>query len=441
MKSLKQIILLSTVLLLISCGSSKVELNIIGEALPPMFSLEKLSKEYTDSTGVEISFHPYEFETTLQKTQLDFLSGNSQYDIIMGIFYNHGRYFENNYIKDFSEFDTIPHLKQFKIPIDNFYPKLQDINMKYDDKVIGYPFSAQTMFVWYRKDLFENSKERSSFKTQYGYDLPVPDEQNLLTWKQYYDIAKFFTRNKGEYLADVMLDNNFYGTTLQLKRHPASFYEFSNFIYSFGGRFFDNENNPQINSDENIEALEYYLSLVQYSPPGVLQFTWDDALTQMQQGKIAMTIMWSDAPSALYDKKQSLVVDKIGYTLVPIKEGVNKKVSVFGGWAFLINSKTEYSEEAYKFIQWASSPNIQLEWAKNGGLPASKNIFNDPEYLSIPYMKAQNEALKNLVSWPRYPGAEDFISKGIYALSMAATNELTPKESLDWLQNEIDKTR
>jgi len=436
----KILCLLSLVVFFSSCDESKtIKLNIIGEALPPLQSLGELSKEYEARTGIKIVIHPYEFETALQKTQLDFVSKKCDYDIVMGIFYNHGRYFENGSIKDLTPFVNDPKYKSITVPIDNFYPALQEIDMKYKGKIIGYPFSAQTMFLWYRKDLFENPTEKLLFKQRYGYDLPIPDETKVLDWDQYKNITEFFTRKKGEKLAGNSLTKDFYGTTLQLKRHPCSFYEFTNFVYSFGGIFYDSLGQPIVNSKNNVEALEFYLSLRKYAPAGVLQYTWDDALAQMQQGLIATTIMWSDAPSALYDSTQSTVVGKIGYSLVPVKKEINKRVSVFGGWAFLINNDTKYKEEAYKFIQWACSPEIQLKWAKQGGLPASKNIFDDKEYLDIPYMKTQNEALKNLVAWPRTPSAENFVSKGILALSKAATSEMSPKESLDWFQGELIK--
>lgn len=438
---MRKILILLTILVAFSnCDNHKqVTLNIIGEALPPLQSLGELSKEYEARTGIKIVIHPFEFETALQKTQLDFISKNADYDIVMGIFYNHGRYYENGNIKDLTKLISDPKYKSIIVPTDNFYPTLQEIDMKYKGKIVGYPFSAQTMFLWYRKDLFQNLDEKQSFKRKYGYELPLPNETTLLDWNQYRDIVEFFTRKKGEKLAGSLLAKDFYGTTLQLKRHPCSFYEFTNFVYSFGGSFYDSSGQPVVNSKNNIEALDFYLSLRQYAPAGVLQYTWDDALAQMQQGLIATTIMWSDAPSALYDSSQSLVVGKIGYSLVPIKKEINKKVSVFGGWAFLINSDTKHSDEAFKFIQWACSPEIQLKWAKHGGLPASKNIFDDKEYLDIPYMKTQNEALKNLVAWPRTPHAENFVSKGILALSKASTGEMSSKESLDWFQNELLK--
>ena len=65
-----------------------------------------------------------------------------------------------------------------------------------------------------------DAKEKEGFKAKYGYDLgPAQD------WKQYRDIAEWFTRP----------DQGLYGTALQGKRHEALWYEWLNFLYSHGG--------------------------------------------------------------------------------------------------------------------------------------------------------------------------------------------------------------
>jgi multiple sugar transport system substrate-binding protein len=419
-------------------GPKKTVINIVGEALPPLESLGELAKQYTRETGVEVRIHPFEFETALQRTQLDFSSHSGEYDLVMAIFFNQGRYAESGSIIPFSD-------KRFKGLVENpvtredFYPPVRAVTMDYHGQVVAYPFSAQTMFLWFRKDLFENDAERTAFKERYKYDLPIPDVKTPLTWKQYRDLAEFFSRESGKPLAGKALSAPFYGTALQMRRHPSSFYEFTNFVYSFGGGFFDDKGHPTIASEANQRALEFYLGLRKFAPPGYLQATWDDALAQMQQGTVAMTIMWSDAPSELYNPDSSRVVGRIGYSLVPVDELIGKKVSVFGGWGFMINSDTKIPEECYKFVQWVCRPKNQLAWAKLGGLPAAAAVFSDPDFTSIPYMPAQNEALKNLVSWPRDPKAEQFVNLGIEMLSMATSDQLSPSKALSQFQSRATK--
>ena len=50
-----------------------------------------------------------------------------------------------------------------------------------------------------------------------------------------------------------------------------------------------------INSPDTVEATNYYNSLKKFAPPGVTNFTWDDASGQMRDGHIFTCIMWSDA--------------------------------------------------------------------------------------------------------------------------------------------------
>ncbi len=154
------------------------------------------------------------------------------------------------------------------------------------------------MFVLYRKDLLDSSEQSRAFRARYGYDLAPPQD-----WKQYRDVAEFFTRP----------DQKFYGTLLQGKRFPAVWFEWLNFAFSFGGGVMQKEHSWEygpviINSPDTIEATQYYDSLKKFSPPGVTNFTWDDAVGQMRDGHIFMCLLWSDALFHVVDPKVSTVV-------------------------------------------------------------------------------------------------------------------------------------
>ena len=59
---------------------------------------------------------------------------------------------------------------------------------------------------------FENPEEKANFREIYRYDLQVP--KNFI---QYYNIAEFFTRKKGEKLAGEVLEQDFYGVGIHGK--------------------------------------------------------------------------------------------------------------------------------------------------------------------------------------------------------------------------------
>ena len=129
--------------------------------------------------------------------------------------------------------------------------------------------------MWYRKDLADDPKEKEGFKAKYGYEL-----QPAQTWDQYRDLAEWFTRP----------EEGLYGTALQGKRHEALWYEWLNFLYSFGGDMMEVESGSEcgpiiVNSPQAVASLEYYKSLMQYSPPDTLNYFWDDVMALMQQAQ------------------------------------------------------------------------------------------------------------------------------------------------------------
>lgn len=432
---------LSVAILVCGCQKAKEEitLQVIGEDASVMQGLESIKDDFEKEFGYKVVVNRFEFNTVLSKTANDFAAGTGQYDVVMGIFYNLGKYAENNFILDFQPYLDDPQTRDKQVSLDEFYKPVLDISCFYKGKLYGLPCSNQMMFLWFRKDLFSNIDEQKAFRKKYGYDLPIPSPQVSITWKQYRDLAEFFTRKKGQRLAGRVLDHDFYGTLIQGKRHPALWYEFNNYLYSFGGKSLDENNRVVVNSPEVVKALEFYLSMKAFAPPGVTQYTWDDAITAFQQDFVALGIMWCDSTPAVEDSTDSKVAGKMGYGLNPHDSEQGIVASVFGGWGFYVNAKSKHPKEAAQFIQWTNRPDVQLAWAKKGGIPAVASVYGNAEYLAIPYIPVQQASLEHLFSYPRIPQSEELNSKAQEALSRAVAGEQTPREALDWLTGEWKK--
>jgi len=414
-----------------------VTLHLIGEALPPFEAIPKIAEKFTRETGIEVQIHPFEFETALSKTQLDLTGNTGSYDVVMGIYYNLGKYVENGDILPFEPFLNDQKLRDPTVRIENFFEPVMEVSARYNGKLYGFPATAQTMYLWYRKDLFMNPEEQAAFKAHYGYNLPVPPEETPITWAQYRDLAEFFTRKKGERLAGETLQSSFFGTCLQAKRHPSLWYEFSNYLASWGGSVVDKQGNVSINSPEARSALDFYIGLRSFSPPGTLQYTWDDALTAFQQGHIAMTTMWFDATPPLDDPTSSKVVGKVGYGQIPVLKPGGPVVAQYGGWGFYINADSRYPKEAFRLVQWLSRPDVQLDWARQGGLPSTLSTFEDPGYLKIPYHRAQRAALQHSIAWTRAPYSEEINSKAVDRIGRAVSGQSTTEEALRGLADDV----
>ena len=404
-------------------------IRLIGEDYPPLQAIEKMKPDFEKVTGINVEVERYEAEAVLQKIAFDLNSKTGRYDLIIQVYFDMGRLATQNQLRPINTFlsNAKLHNPSFD-PEGNFFPVWKTMGW-YDGQHYGYPMMVLTMYTWYRKDLFDTPNEREAFKLKYGYDLGPPND-----WKQYRDIAEFFTRP----------NQNFYGTLIQGKKHMALWQEYLNFLYSFGGAIMDTKDPSKygpiiINSPEAIEATEYYKSLLKYSPPDSLNFTWDDALALMQQGKVAMCLMWTDSTYALEDPNQSKVAGKMGYAMNPA--GRVGRVHEIGGQSYYIPVTSKNPEAVYLFMQWMLQPENQIRQQTLGGSSAVKSTYQDPNVLKLPWTSASIDALNNTHPAMLYTVPESLqIGEVIQlAVSDALANRRSVKDSLDWAALEIKK--
>jgi len=403
-------------------------IRTIGEALPPLEALDKVKEKFTKLTGIKVVVEQYAHEEAVDKVMLDLNSHTGRYDFIIQPHRELGRFVENKHVVPLSRFMDDPKLRDPNFhPEKELYVNLWNEISWYGGKPYGFPFTAITMFLWYRADLVNDPTERAGFKAKFGYDLKAP--QN---WKEYKDMAIWFTRP----------EKGFYGTAIQGKRHVALWYEWLNFLYSFNGDILDTDKGYKygpiiINSPEAIESLDYYKSLVQYSPSDTLNYDWDGAMAAMQQNKIFECIMWNDATYAVEDPKQSTVAGKMGFDMVP--QGKGGKVGQVEGWTYLIPTDSKNKEAAYLFIQWALQYNNQLEQHLNGGASPRPDVYAHPDVKKLTYSKAAMDT--NAVSLPKatFPESPQMTDIIVLALSDALAGKKSSKESLDWAAQEIHK--
>jgi multiple sugar transport system substrate-binding protein len=364
-------------------------IRTVGEALPPLEAMDKLKSEFEERTGIKVVIEMYEHSEAVNKVMLDLNSKRGRYDFILQPHRELGRFVENGHLEPLEKFMADKSLRDPSfMPEKQLYQSLWKEISWYEGKVYGFPFTALTMYMWYRDDLLNDPKERAGFKAKFGYDL-----KPATNWKEYTEIAQWFNRP----------DKGFYGTALQGKRHEALWYEWLNFLYSFGGDMLDVKSGSEcgpviVNSPRAVASLEYYKSLMDYSPADTLNYTWDDVMALMQQGKVYQLIMWNDATYAVAeDHEASTVAGKMGFDLVPQGEG--GKVGQVEGWTYLVPSYSKNQKAAYLFIQWMMEKNQQLNQHLNGGATARPDVYAHPDVQKISYSKASMDT--NAVAMPK----------------------------------------
>jgi ABC-type glycerol-3-phosphate transport system substrate-binding protein len=198
-----------------------------------------------------------------------------------------------------------------------------------DGHFIGMPAWTNAEIILYRKDLFEDAKNKADFKAKYGYELAAPT-----TWKQYQDIAEFFTKD-GMYGTDVKG-----GVETEWLAHV---------LQAGSPMVLDQNNNVVIDNAAHKEALDFYVGLAKSAPSGAAQVDWAAAQNLFNQGKTAMTRFWAHAYRQI--PKDSPVAGKVG--AAPMIAGSAGVGAVPGPWYLTVPKATKNADAAKKFVKCA----------------------------------------------------------------------------------------
>ena len=234
--------------------------------------------------------------------------------------------------------------------------------LSYEDGLYGLPFYGESSMTFYRKDVFEAA------------GITMPERP---TWDQIAEYARA-VHNPAE---------NMYGICLRgLPGWGQQLAPLTTVINAFGGRWYDEDWNAQLDSAESAAAIEFYINLLaEAGEPGPEQAGFTECQTLFNQGQVAM---WYDATSAaelISDPTLSDVADQIGYAYAPTQVG---NTNWLWNWAFAMASTTDAQEAASAFMMWATSTQYQQTVAALRGwgqAPTGARIstYQDPSYLEF----------------------------------------------------------
>lgn len=228
-----------------------------------------------------------------------------------------------------------------------------------------HPYYCGAVAAAYRESLFTDAKNRSDFKTRFGYDLPTPPK----TWKELIDAATFFTRQeKGEQL---------WGVVFPGKQDPG-LNVFEEFMFQEGVMFLDDQNHSLWGSKhpENqptitkvAEFLQNFIYKHKVAPTTIPGMASNEAVDMYINAKAAIIVdliyfAWNEFTS----KK---VTDRIGKSIsfeVPSSTGAGK-----GGrpsyWMWGISNKSGKKDATWEFLRWfMRDDNLKLALTKGIGV-------------------------------------------------------------------------
>ncbi len=287
-----------------------VTVTVVGDAGHNLKPYEFWADDFA-AMGITIEIVEVPFADVYQKLKTEFVGQTGAFDVVTFYPAYIGDFASNGYLEPLDGYITREPAAVWDPMMDDVLAPFRELYNKFGGQTYALTIDGDVLVLQYRKDLFENADEMAAFQAQYGRELTPPQ-----TWDEWLQVAEFFTRDAGETLAGETLTEPFYGAS-EFARRSFSFAWFMNRAASAGVIYFDENMNPGINSPEAVAALQNMVDTLQFAPPDVLNFGYDELRDIFIQGRAAMVVQWTDVPKKAADPSQSKIAGKVGVGRVP----------------------------------------------------------------------------------------------------------------------------
>ncbi|KAK1183656.1 ABC transporter substrate-binding protein [Streptomyces sp. NPDC059679] len=384
-------------------GSGGKTINVLMVNNPQMMDLQKLTaKHFTKETGIRVNFTVMPENDVRDKISQDFSNQAGQYDVATISNFEVPFYAKNGWLlplddhvaddRAFDQKDILPSMRQ-SLTAD-------------DGKLYAQPFYGESSFLMYRKDVFAEK------------NLKMPEHP---TWQQVADLAaKVDGARKG--MKGICLRG--------LPGWGELMAPLTTVVNTFGGTWFTKDWKAQLTSPEFTAATEFYVDLVRkHGESGAAQSGFAECLNNLTQGK---TAMWYDATSAAgsLEGTKSPVRGKIGYVQAPVVK--TKSSGWLYTWAWGVQKASRNSDNAWKFVSWASSKKYEALVGKTYGwssAPAGKraSTYANPEYRKAAGTFSEVTRQSITSTNPRDPGVQPRPTIGIQFVDIPEFSDLGTK--------------
>ena len=158
----------------------------------------------------------------------------------------------------------------------------------------------------------------------------------------------------------------------------------ANFLYGFGGEYFDQSGNCAFNSPEGIAAVEFLTNSISngLAAPETTAWTAQEAQNRFVEGNSIFLWHNHDLVTWLDDPERSAVAGKWAFMASPAQPN-GRPVSLTGGFAFAINPYTDNLAEAWQVLEVIAGEEVQKAFAIAWGpVQYYRGLYQEPDVLA-----------------------------------------------------------
>ena len=298
---------------------------------------------------------------------------------------------------------------------EDFFPSFIDQSV-IDDTVWAVPDLASARALFYNVDMFD----------EVGIEVPT-------TWAELKDasqaIIDFYDGEVYPWGIDMTTDEG---------QAAFAYYTWGN-----GGGFVDANGDWAVNSAENVEAIQFAISLVNdgFTNPNPATQTRYDLQDMFAAGKLAMVIAPNQLPTYVADKGGEINMATAG---LPANEGkASSSVGVMDRvMAFKDDSAPDQAarnEAIGKFLKFFYDPENYVGWVSMEGFLPAVNSAVEALVAADPSFEAWLDVLGGCQFYPTAKAEWDQVKQGVIAAEQNALTGADVQAELDALQAELTK--
>jgi sorbitol/mannitol transport system substrate-binding protein len=334
-----------------------------------MIIMQRLAPKWEQASGHTLNWVVLEENVLRQRVTTDIATNGGQFDVITIGSYEAPIWGKQGWLVPLDDLGE-------DYAYDDLIPSVVN-GLSYDGKLYAVPFYAESSFTFYRKDLFEQA------------GLTMPEQP---TYDQIAEFAAKLTDKSKEQYGFCQRGKPGWGENMAFV---------GPMVNAFGGRWFDENWEPQLTSEPWQKAVSYYVeNMNEYGPPGATANGHNENRALFATGHCAM---WVDATSAagyIFNPQESQVADKTAFAAAPVQETSNGS-GWFWAWALAIPSSSQKIDAAKSFVKWATSKEYITTVGEEVGWVSAppgtrKSTYDNPKYKeAAPFAEVVYESVAN----------------------------------------------
>jgi multiple sugar transport system substrate-binding protein len=345
--------------------------------------MKNQASKFTELTGINVVWDYVAWDAFQGTFMTEATAGAGNYDLLVWIdAWGAGakNYLEplDNYIKrDGIDMSDYPEgfLQTVKIGTDNYY---------------GFPHRGNGLILFYNKAIFD----------ELGITPPA-------TWDDFVTVSKKIEEKKG-----------IKGTALPYTiSNGQNLMVWYSMLWGNGGDLFDEKWEPIFNSPEGVKATQDHIDFLlkhKIIPEGAKTWTEGEALTEMLQGRSAMSVTWSWRYESLTNPKEVVkgVLGNVGMAPVPVYPNQKSPISYATNFAISMSKDSKNKDAAWEYLKFLCDAKVEKSVVTDKSNPDTSTVVTmhtsnllDPEInkLHDNLQNVTNEVLKTSRALPVTP--------------------------------------